>query len=135
MSLDPVLPEHLMLIWSKIEEYVNSALEYSDGKFKSQDILKGCLAGDLLAWVVYNNKQIKGCFITELVQYPQSRRLNIMLLGGDDFKLIISHLDRFKEWARANNADAIECSGRPGWERKLGGFGFNKIHTLLRLDL
>lgn len=133
--LDPVKRDDLFNIWNQVVPYLEKALQFSDEKFKIDDILRGCMKQDMMLWVVYNDDKLSGCFVTELFDYPQDRRLNILLLSGDGFDDIVEHLEKFKEWASANGANAIEMYGRPGWKKVLEPHGFERTHTVMRLNI
>lgn len=135
MSIAPIDSYYLDYIWYKLEPYIEKALAHSDNKFNLDSIGRECREGNYLAWMVYNSQEITGCLITELLQYPCSRRLSVLLLAADDFSDVVCDIDRFRTWAKQNGADAIECYGRPGWEKLLKDHDFQKIHTLLRMKV
>jgi hypothetical protein len=57
-------------------------------------------------------------FVTEIVQYPNKRALNLWLAGGN-LQEILSFEPLLREYARDRNCDIICIQGRPGWRRAI----------------
>lgn len=137
MKLIAINPENLKLAWKDTERYIVTALEYADGKYKLEDIRQMVLRGTLILWVIYNEEKKKaaGCLLTEIYIYPHKKNLCIFLMGADDFKDAVPLIEELKEYASGIGCDSIEFYGRPGWETLLKPYGFEKIHTVMRLKI
>jgi hypothetical protein len=122
-------------LWHEVLPFLERALAYSDGKFKADDVKKMLIERDMQLWLIYNNTGLKGICITQIIEYPQSKRLGIPFIAGTDFKEWKSGWYVIREWALEHGCDSVETQGRDGWERELKPFGFKKIHTALRLLL
>lgn len=124
-------------MWPYVLPYLEKGLPYLDGKYDLLDIKKLCLDNAMQLWVIYNEAdvEVKGIVLTELLTYPQSLRAGIFLVAGDDLDQVMQHLDTIINWARNNNADSIELYGRPGWEKILKKYEFEKTHIAMRLNI
>jgi len=132
----PIETDLLVDAWPMVKPYLEAALEHADGKYDLSVIFEQIQRENYKLWVVYNESQVIGCFVTELVQYPCAKILDIPFLSCENFDTDIApHLDAVKQWARDHNAVSIEFFGRAGWEKKLKPVGFEKTHTVMRLKL
>jgi len=113
-------------VWEKVEPLVNKAMEYADGKMVADDVYKALKAKDMQLWLVPG-----GVWITHIIDYPQSKRLDWVAAAGE-YQEWTSYLPYLFEWAKTQGCDAVEVSGRPGWGRKLG---FEEIHRIFRVRL
>lgn len=70
----------------------------------------------------------RGCCVTELVNYPKHRVVNIVLMGGergfleDGFAELLGEVERR---AIELGATAISAIGRPGWEKVAPQYGWH----------
>jgi len=93
--------------------WIEAALVYSGGTHTFDDIARGVLDGRFRLW-----ERPNGCAITEFVQFPRKRVLNVFLAGGD--MQVIKDLEApALEYARANGCQAVTLAGRKGWSRAL----------------
>lgn len=122
--------------WPLIKPFIENAVEYADNKFSVSSVFNDIRSGYYKLWVVYNESHVTGCFVSELLQYPCSRRMAIPFLSCDDFDVdMLPHFEAFKQYAKDNGATSIEIFGRTGWERRLKPMGFEKTHTVMRLEI
>jgi hypothetical protein len=129
-----VLSRHVPIVWPVIEGFIARALEYADGRYAANDILLRLLRRDMQLWLgVDRLETIRGVCVTEIVNYPRSRRCELFLAAGRDPRRWMGALDTIESWARDQGCDAIECKGRPGWERILPGY--EKNHVSLKKEL
>lgn len=137
MKLIPIHPENLSLAWKDVETFLKDGLEHADGKYGLGDIKELISAELLILWVVYNEEKEKavGCVLTEVLKYPKVQALSIFLLAGNDFTEMLTVFDDLKEYAKGVGCNRIEFYGRPGWENTLKPLSFEKIHTVMRLNL
>jgi len=132
----PIETDLLVDAWQSVKPFLEAALEHADGKYDLSVIFEQIQRENYKLWVVYNESQVIGCFVTELLQYPCAKVLGVPFLSCGDFDADIApHFSTVKQWARDNNAVSIEFFGRAGWEKKLKPMGFEKTHTVMRLKL
>lgn len=137
MRLIPVHPQNLKLAWKDVASFIESALPHGDDKYGLEDI-KELIAKELLIlWVVYNEdtEKAEGCILTEVLKYPRAQALSIFLLAGNDFSAIVGVFEELMDYAKGVGCSRIEFYGRPGWEKVLKPLNFEKIHTIMRLNL
>lgn len=137
MRLIPIHPDNLKQAWKDVSKYIETGMEYTDGKYVLEDIKEAILTQSLILWVVYNDeeKRAQGCVLTEIYEYPQKRCLMIFLLAGDDFEKIVTLLPDLMEYGKGRGCQCLEFYGRSGWERILAEHNFEKIHTVMRLNI
>lgn len=70
-------------------------------------------------WVAIDNEkeEICGAVVTEVVEYPRAKLVNVILLGGNNIKLWKDAMGNAIE-NFANNEDcyALQSMGRKGWQ-------------------
>ena len=87
--------------------------DISDGK----RLLLRCVAGPSFCWLVV------GC-----VENSQNRTAIVYACGGDGVLDMLDDIVTFCEaYAAANKCQYITCSGRSGWVKALGRYGWNEL--------
>ena len=69
--------------------------------------------------------------VTELVDYPRARVLNVWLAGGDLQELLTVILPTIEDWAKTCGAQSVTVTGRRGWVRVLRDSGYGSELSLL----
>lgn len=113
----------------RCRDWIEAALEYSEGTHLFEDIVAGVMEGRMQLWPAP-----EGCLVTEIITYPRKKVLNVFLGGGDMDQLIDMH-DALSEWGRMQGCDAATINGRPGWQRVYKSRGWKPIHTCLSKEL
>ena len=83
--IEGIKGESVEVWWPLVEEYLNTALEYSLGEYSITDIKNACISKNMQLWVKLG-KETKGAFVTKIAKYPQKNLLIVILLGGDEFQ-------------------------------------------------
>ena len=96
----------------RIRELLQPALDRG-GTHRMQDIEAGVETGRFQLWV---GPHCVG--ITEIVDFPLKRVLNIFLVGGD-LEQIKGFQEEVWSWAEAQKCSEMTLSGRPGWSKAL----------------
>jgi hypothetical protein len=133
--LHGIAREHLDKVWDLAAPMVDRALEYADGKYNLEAIYEALAARDMQLWVATLDFDIVAVCVTEIRNYPCKKILTIFASAGWQLDSWLDFLTPILEWGKAQGCNASELYGRPGWERVLDRFGFEKIHTVLRLKL
>jgi hypothetical protein len=113
-------------IWEEVAPLIENAMEYSDGKMAVEDVYMAIKSNEYQLWLVPG-----GAWVTRIVSYPQSTRLEGIAAGGE-WQDWLTHGQQVIDWARLNGCDAVELIGRPGWGRKTG---FEEIHRTFRMRI
>ena len=64
--------------------------------------------------------EVVAVLVTEIIDYPRRRVLDLALMAGDRMELWIDSLPVLERWAVANGVDQVQVHGRKGWERVTG---------------
>ena len=98
----------------------------SQGTVNFDDVAAMVLGGRYRLWVMSD-----ACWITEMIDTPRKRVLNVPYLGGN-METIKKNLRRVEDYARANRCSMITGQGRRGWVRALG---FEEVSTSFVRDV
>ena len=126
MTIEGIQGDEIDNFWEKVSPLVDRAMEYADGKMTTEDVYNQLKAKHIQLWLVPG-----GIWVTRVVDYPQSRRVEWIAAAGE-YQDWTDHLPPLFEWARAQGCDAAEIGGRAGWGRKTG---FEEIHRVFRVRL
>lgn len=98
-------------ILAKFRPEIEGALEYAHGSHTFDDIAFGVMRGVYQIW-----PGDKAVAVTEILEYPRKRALNVFLVGGDleELKTIEPKLEDF---AREHGCTEFQATGRKGWLR------------------
>lgn len=105
--------------------WIEAALEYSGGTHDFEDIVDGIQSGMMQFWPAP-----KGCLVTEIVQFPRKKVVNVFLGGGEMEQLANMHPSVI-EWAKAQGCTAATIHGRTGWARAFKSRGWKPLHMSL----
>ena len=119
------MPELSPLAHSR--SWIEAALERS-GTHSFEDIEAGVTSGLFQLWPAP-----EGCLVTELVQYPQKKVINVFLGGGKLEQLEVMHRDVIA-WAKAQGCTGAEINGRAGWVRTFQKHGWKEKSRTLTLE-
>lgn len=109
--------------------HIEAALGYGGNTHSFDDVRDMILKGTAQIWPAP-----RGCAVTEIVQYPRKKVLNVWLAAGE-MDQIIDMLDNAMEWGRAQGCEAMTLSGRMGWQRVLAKHGFKPAMLVLERPL
>lgn len=95
------------------------------------DSLRALLdSGSLTLWVVLEGEILAMAFMTQVVNYPTLKTLEVVWgvgRGMDEWlPLLLSALENF---AARGGLDAVDICGRKGWERPLAPFGYEYMSS------
>ena len=121
--------------WPLVEEYLNTALEYSLGEYSITDIKNACISKNMQLWVKIG-KQAKGAFVTKIAKYPQKNLLIVILLGGDEFQEWRDEADALlNAFGKENNCEYVELFGRKGWGKMLKDIDYKEVTRLFAKEI
>ena len=127
-SLDPA--------WSIVKTDIANALNRSNGYALAEHIKKWIKETKMQLWILWDSEAEKdskyyGVVVTEIIQKPLLRSLNIKIMTGiyrEKWQHLIKHIEDF---AWQQNCDLLELVARPGWKKILKPFGYTESHVLL----
>ena len=120
-------------VWSFAVKDVADALARSNGYARAEHIKKDILDNKMQLWILWESetKEYYGVCVTEIIQRPLQRCLNIKIMTGrhrDKWQHLIKYVEEF---AWKNNCDLLELVARPGWKKVLKQYGYKESHVLL----
>ena len=120
-------------VWSFAVKDVADALARSNGYARAEHIKKEILDNKMQLWILWDSetKEYYGVCVTEIIQRPLQRCLNIKIMTGrhrDKWQHLIKHVEEF---AWKNNCDLLELVARPGWKKVLKQYRYKESHVLL----
>ena len=122
MKITLVPPENVFEVWSDIREYLEPAVETSNGRSQ--------------LWIAFDEERIWGALTTEITQYPGKRCLSMHFLGGTSLEQWYpSMLEHVTNHGKNMNCSAIEGTARFGFWKFLKQDGFDKTSAFYEKDL
>ena len=120
-------------VWPIVVKDIADALARSNGYALADHIKKWILKEKMQLWILWSlkDKQYYGTVVTEIIQRPLQRCLNIKIMTGkhrEKWQHLIKHIEDF---AWQNKCDLLELVARPGWKKVLKPFGYKESHILL----
>jgi len=108
---------------------LEQALEHGGGTFALHDIVEGLEEGRFqLFW------NSGGMAVTEVIQCPQKRYLNIFLAAGE-MKAVLKLHRKVEKFAREMECNFMQASARKGWEKFNPEYGWKTTHTVYQREL
>lgn len=99
------------------EDKLQRALDAAGNTYTLDDLRALIAARGAQLWRVNECSVI----VTEIIQYPQKRVLNVFLAAGE-LGPILDAVPDLEAFAKDMKCDWIELTGRRGWLRKLNGW-------------
>lgn len=95
----------------RFRTHIEAALKFADDSHSFEDIKAAVEKGELQFWPGFSS-----VIITEIVQVPRYRALNLFLAGGNrpELQAMLPEIEKFAEHV---GADRIILNGRKGWLR------------------
>jgi hypothetical protein len=124
-------------VWALVKTDIANALNRSNGYALADHIKKWIIEEKMQLWILWDKEAAKeskyyGLVVTEIIQRPLQRCLNIRIMTGrhrEKWQHLIKHIEDF---AWLNNCDSLELIARPGWKKVLKPFGYTETHVLLQ---
>lgn len=134
-----VPPEHIDILWPKIEPLIERATATSRGKETAFDIRRSLMARDCQLWIWWEDGEVKLLAIAEIVRHPRKTVARIKLCTGLEHavprEMILGCVAVIEAWAREQGATGMENVARAGWERVLRTVGYERTHVYLEKEL
>jgi hypothetical protein len=130
-----VLATHLDQVWHEVIPLLNRALDYADDRFAVEDVYAALQARDMQLFVAMRHGVVASFCITQIVIYPRKKILYLLFAAGVDMHEWVQYEQRMTDWAKEQQCDAIEVTGRRGWARVLYARGYKDSYTVVRKEL
>lgn len=109
--------------------HIEAALIYAEGTHTFDDIVRMVVTGRLMWWPLE-----RGFMVTEIVEYPRTKHLNVFLAGGD-LDEIRDTQEQLVVVAKLAGCTALSLSGRRGWVKALTALGWKESHTAVVFNI
>ena len=120
-------------VWKIVKIDIANSLSRSNGYAKQEHIKNWILEDKMQLWILWDSQDKKyyGVVVTEIIQRPLQRCLNIKIMTGSHREKWQHLVKQIEDFAWQNNCDLLELVARPGWKRVLKPFGYKESHVLL----
>lgn len=137
MNVSIVPKDHIDNIWQSVRDFLAPAVKVTNGRYMLYDVYEASKSGQMQLWIAFDdNKEIIGCEVTTITDYPSRRVLTSLFTGGRNIKLwkdpMMAMLVR---WAEDNQCTAIEGYGRKGWLKMLDSYGVKQTLIMFEKDI
>ena len=118
ISVAALQPDLLPYYWEIVEPMLQKAVDLTSGEITTDDVYLRLQRRLMQLLVVIDREKIIAAGVTEVVDYPQFRKLRVVLLGGKGARRWRDKfMEKLDEGGRAVGAKEIEWCGRRGWVR------------------
>jgi hypothetical protein len=136
IELVQIPKENIDIVWKQCKGMIADAMASSNNYANASHFKQWISENKMQLWFLWNkeadiDQRLYGIVVTEIIQRPLQRCLNIKIMTGkhrEKWQHLIKHIENF---AWQNNCDLLELVARPGWKRVLKPFGFKESHVLL----
>lgn len=129
-----ISPEEWTIYWNEISRELDTIPQWWSPYWTKEFINAAVVSGGWQAWGFGDINKINVVVLTQIIMYPGSRVLQMMLAFGNSLAmcapLIDATLERFAIEAHCPYAEIV---GREGWVRYFPGF--KKVAAVLRRDI
>lgn len=137
MNVSLVPPEYINDVWDTVKVFLKPAVEVTNGRFMLYDVYSFSQMGRYQLWIAFDDdKQIMGCEVTTVTDYPSKRVLTSLFTGGNDIRSWRNQMiDVITKFAKDQDCEAIEGHGRKGWIKLLEPYGVKRGLTMFEKDI
>ena len=123
-------------VWALVKTDIANALNRSNGYALADHIKKWINEEKMQLWILWDKEAAKeskyyGLVVTEIIQKPLQRALNIKIMTGSHREKWQHLIKQIEEFAWKNKCDLVELIARPGWKKVMKPFGFIESHVVL----
>lgn len=111
--------------WQHCEPYIKDALKYGVGEYTPDDIKFMCQEQHMQLWIKWDNG-VKGCFVTQVLNYPQFPILLVLLLASNNFNWRDEADELLIKFGKDKGCKYLEFFGRKGWGKYLKDIGYKE---------
>ena len=137
MNVSMVPADHINAVWDSIKVLLQPAVTVTNGRYMLYDVYVSLQQSKMQLWIAFNDdKEIVGCQITSITDYPSRRVLTSLFTGG---KILREWRDEMMSlllrWAEDNECTGIEGYGRKGWIKMLEPYGVKRGLIMFEKDI
>ncbi len=124
-------------IWAAVKDLLQPAVQVTNGRYMLYDVYAALKTGEMNLWIAFgDDREILGCEVTRVTDYPSRRVLTSLFTGGRNIRLWKDPMMAIMvRWAEDNQCTAIEGYGRKGWLKMLDAYGVKQTLILFEKDI
>lgn len=137
MNVSLVPGDHIDAVWDSVKDFLTPAVKVTNGRYMLYDVYAAIKAERMQLWIAFNDeREVLGCEVTSITDYPSRRVLTSVFTGGRKINLWKNEMmGILVQWAEDNQCTAIEGYGRKGWIRMLDAYGVKQSLILFEKDI
>lgn len=137
MNVSLVPGSHVESVWDSVKDFLAPAVKVTNGRYMLYDVYAAIKADRMQLWIAFNDdREVLGCEVTSITDYPSRRILTSVFTGGRKISLWKNEMmGVLVRWAEDNQCTAIEGYGRKGWIRMLDAYGVKQSLILFEKDI
>jgi hypothetical protein len=137
VNISFVPPNHINDVWDVVEKILAPAVILTNGRYLVEDIRVASKIGDMQLWIAFTDERdIIGCAVTSISDYPSRRLLTVLFLAGNNFRSWRNEIiETLSLWGRDNKCSGLEAYGREGWVKMLESHGIKWGLTMMEKDI
>lgn len=86
----------------------------------------------MFLWLALEGERVRGAVVARINGHKYATIAYVIVLAGEGMKEWLHFEPAIAAWARENDADAIEFTGREGWKRAAPPMGYQPVYTTFR---
>ena len=115
--------------WPYVEGYVEKGLEHTMREFDPWDVYQELRRGAAQLWLIVDEeKNLHGCVITEILQYPRRTSCRIWITAGEHLVKWNDAIEVIEAWARYRGCDLLCAVARQEWTHQAKKHGYTTVH-------
>lgn len=124
-------------IWGAVKDMLQPAVQVTNGRYMLYDVYAALKTGEMNLWIAFgDDREILGCEVTRITDYPSRRVLTSLFTAGRNIRLWKDPMMGIMvRWAEDNQCTAIEGYGRKGWLKMLDAYGVKQTLILFEKDI
>ena len=137
MNVSLVPADHVDAVWDSVKGFLIPAVKVTNGRYMLYDVYAATKAGSMQLWIAFDDeREILGCEVTTVTDYPSRRVLTSLFTGGRNIRQWKDDMmGVMVRWAEDNQCTAIEGYGRKGWLKMLDAYGVKQTLILFEKDI
>lgn len=131
-KLVPIHFEHVNDWWPVVLPFLDT---FVGKRYTAEDVRVTLNTGRLQLWLVMDAHLVVAACVTEVVNFPLCREMNILMMTGSGVETWLDLLDNLEKFAIAEGCVRITGKARCGWSRLTRAKGYRKTHEYIEKDL
>ena len=131
-----ITSDYVEQAWEYVEDYIADSLKHGVGEYTTDDIKQLCQSKQMQLWIKWDDEEVKGAFVTQILNYPQMKILLVLLLGGNEFIKWRDEVDEvLLKFGKEHNCKFVEFFGRKGWTKFLKDINYKEQVRMLSKEI